>query len=58
MIYTIDELIGQHWAGCDVLQGETPEAYASRHEEADWLAHHCYVLLHHTPLIFLPIEES
>ena len=32
MIYTIDDLIGQHWAGCDVLRGETPEQYASRHE--------------------------
>ena len=30
---TIDDLITQHWAGCDVLQGETPEAYAIRHEE-------------------------
>jgi hypothetical protein len=32
MIYTIDELIGQHWAGCDLLRGETPEAYTLRHE--------------------------
>ena len=34
MVYMIDDLIAQHWAGCDVLQGETPEAYAMRHERA------------------------
>lgn len=33
-ILQIDELIAAHWEGCDVLQGETPEAYAIRHEEA------------------------
>lgn len=33
-ILQIDELIAAHWAGCDVLQGETPEEYAMRHEEA------------------------
>lgn len=31
-IFTIDELIESHWRGCDVRQGETPEAYAMRRE--------------------------
>ena len=30
----IDLLISAHWGSCDVQQGETPEDYASRHEEA------------------------
>ncbi len=33
MIITIDHLIAEHWNGCDVLSGETPEAYASRREQ-------------------------
>lgn len=32
-ILNIDQLISAHWADCDVQAGETPEAYASRHEE-------------------------
>ena len=34
---TIDQLIAAHWGTCDVGVGETPEDYASRHEEQDRL---------------------
>jgi hypothetical protein len=29
---TIDQVIAAHWGDCDVQEGETPEAYAMRHE--------------------------
>jgi hypothetical protein len=31
-LVTIDQLILAHWGDCDVQEGETPEAYAMRHE--------------------------
>lgn len=36
-ILTIEQMIEAHWRGCDVRQGETPEAYAMRHEEERFL---------------------
>lgn len=47
-IYTIDALIANHWRGCDVQAGETPEDYASRHEEEVLALIHSWILEAHS----------
>lgn len=53
-IFTIDDLIACHWGDCDVGMGETPEAYAMRHEALRTIRHRCWVLLDDRWLTFAP----
>jgi hypothetical protein len=56
---TINELIAAHWGDCDVQQGETPEAYAIRHEEMRtvMIQHRCWVLIDEGWVIFSLLDE-